>query len=512
MHENEHEGSLREYVRLLRRHSLLILAVAGAAVFASLAYSKSQDPTYEAQASLSFKDVAQDVDVLGTPAAPVQQPDELAAARRRTITEPTVVTAVKQALHTNKSPAELRDAVSVRVEPQSNLVTIQARAGTARGAQRLASAFAAETERTLIASTRQRYTAAARRLRSKLNTRRNGGDPSIRAVYADRISRLAALGTFARPVEIYRSAQLPDSPASPKPVRNATVAGILGLLLGGIAAFGRSALDRRLHTSGEIEGELELPVLGYVREAALGRVPAETNGRGRLEDADLEAFRVLRANVEFLDLDKPPRSVIVTSALPQEGKSTVAASLAFASAAVGKRTLLLESDLRRPVMAKRFGVPPEPGLSDYLAGNASSGDVLLQLALPPQAENGKPVDSESFGGKPSIDCIPAGSSSSQPAEMLGSERFKHLMNTVTESYDVVVLDTSPLLPVVDSLELVPLVDAILMCVRVSQTTRDEMSAARSALGHFPDRPMGLVITGVRPRDERDYGYYSSPYV
>jgi Mrp family chromosome partitioning ATPase len=105
-------------------------------------------------------------------------------------------------------------------------------------------------------------------------------------------------------------------------------------------------------------------------------------------------------------------------------------------------------------------------------------------------------------------CITGGTSSPRPAELLGSDRFREFLDQVSEVYDNVIIDTSPLLPVADTLEMLPMADSLVLCIRSNQTTREQARAARSALEHFQDRPIGLVITGLRKRDEPEYAYYS----
>jgi succinoglycan biosynthesis transport protein ExoP len=309
-------------------------------------------------------------------------------------------------------------------------------------------------------------------------------------------------------VEIVQAATPPTSTASPRPVRNTLIGLALGLVLGLLAAFGRDALDRRVRSSHEVYDELGLPVLGRVSHTALGQPGLVRNGKAPMSDADFEAFRVLRMNLAYLAKGEPVSSVLVTSGLPEEGKSTVSAALASAAVLAGQRTLLVECDLRRPCFAQRFAIQPQPGLTDYLLGNANPQDILQTVELSePVRVNGSaaaPPASDSAG---TLVCIAGGTLVSNPAELLIGERFKDFLEKVSKAYDLVVLDASPLLAVVDPMEILPRVDAAIICVRAQQTTREQARAARVALSSLPERPMGAVLTGMRRGDPDAYDYY-----
>jgi capsular exopolysaccharide synthesis family protein len=227
------------------------------------------------------------------------------------------------------------------------------------------------------------------------------------------------------------------------------------------------------------------------------------NGAGELQAEDLEAFRIMRQNFQYMAAE-PLRSVLVTSAMPEEGKSTVAVGLATALATGGRRTLLLDCDLRRPVVSRRLGLPQEPGLTDYLTGNAALGDVVHKLQTPLPSLNGAAAL-----GDQGLACITAGTSPPRPAELLASDRFQRFLAELSQSYDTVVLDSAPLLTVADSLALVPTVDSVLVCVRLHQSRRDHVRAAQHALGRLPERPMAVVLTAARSEGDGYYYGYGS---
>lgn len=172
------------------------------------------------------------------------------------------------------------------------------------------------------------------------------------------------------------------------------------------------------------------------------------------------------------------------------------------------------ADLRRPCLSERLSIQRSPGLSDYLAGRATAADVVQVVTL-----SDAPVSNGANGrASPAVGTeagklvvIAAGSRSIRPAELLASQRFRTFLEETTAAYDVVVIDTSPLLAASDALEIVPFVDCVLLCIRADQTTSDQARAVKESLSHQPERPTAIVVAGMKPGREHDYGYYMSAY-
>jgi receptor protein-tyrosine kinase len=508
--------SLRAFLRVLRKSRgwilLLTLLCAGVAA----AWALSQEKEYVATARVTFQEESRSNAAAGVDATPTQTPAQLAAEGAATMLSAEVLQRVRRRLRSDLTIAELRPLLETSVDESSTLVSVKARADD----RQLAAALANEVARGAVTiqknKERETYARAADRLEGQYEQLRDEGRGGASADLAaanllDRISTLRTLSLNATPARLADGASVPASAVSPKPLRSAALGGLLGLLIGIVVAFVRNSLDRRLRDSAQIKETLDLPVVGMVRIEALGNAAYVPNGHGPMTDQDVESFRVLRKNVEFLDVDRPIKSIAVTSALPEEGKSTVAASLAAAYAATGRRTLLVECDLRRPSLPERLSIKRRPGLSDYLAGQVPAGEILQ---IVPLAEAGvMPIDAPAqaapAAGK--LVVIAAGSQSVRPAELLGSRRFRDFLAQVVAAYDTVVLDTPPLLSVSDTLEIVPLVDSVLLCIRADQTTRDEARAVKDALAHLPQRMTGIVVTGLKPGREHDYGYYSHAY-
>jgi Mrp family chromosome partitioning ATPase len=165
------------------------------------------------------------------------------------------------------------------------------------------------------------------------------------------------------------------------------------------------------------------------------------------------------------------------------------------------------------VLAARFGLNPTPGLTDYLTGNANPEEVLQVVVVPPSSARTNGQLSEVLTAQveePRFFCITAGTSTPRPAELLASQSFANLLAEVADVYDSVILDCTPILSVADTLDLIPHATAVLVCVRVDQTTRDQARAARAALELLPSKPTGVVLTGLSERSQGYHGYYP-PY-
>lgn len=506
MSEPTRLSGLRDYVRVVRQQRLLIALIALLFAGAALFYSLRAQPVYRAEASLLFQEPSSPIDALGSGLGSRQTTEERAAIGADVVTRPDIAAGVRRML---KAPIDA--SVTAAAEARSNLVVVRVSASNGQRAARVANAFAQETQRVLRRSYRDQVAQQAAAARADLDKIRKLSDPVVVADGLNRRARLRALRRLGEPVAIARRATVPGAPSSPLPWRNTVLGLIAGLTLGLIAAFVRDALDRRVRGARDLLAAVQFPLLGRFQESALGRIyapPRRRRGRraqARATQAALEDIRIVRANLALIREGKPSR-VLVTSPMPQEGKSTVAFALAVANALAGKRTLIVECDLRRPVLAKRLGFEETPGLADYLEGNLKVAQIIR--AAPSLGGTGSNGDE---AGHPALACVPAGAPPARPAELLGSNRFADFLGAVSYRYDTVILDSGPVLPVADVLELVPHADRVVLCARSRQTTRDQLTAASEAISRVGDVAVGIVVTGVRRGDEEDYGYYRSGY-
>lgn len=499
--------TLRDYLRVARERRVLVIALALLFCGAALFYSLRQTPTYQAEAALEFQSqntqsslVGQNIDNGG------QTPDQRAAEAASTLIRLPVLQQAEKILKVKGPATGLGGLVSAAPEAATNLVIVTASTENAVGSALVANAVAQAAVRVAHDDARATYLQAAdAQLRVLRSLPKGPGAAFVRSTTQQSVVRLQQLARVASPAVIRRLATVPGSPSSPHTLRTTLLGLLVGLTLGLVAAFARDSLDSRLKSSQEIADETHLTTLGHIPEAALGRGVAPRKRSKVFSEEDLESFRILRSNVEVLKSEHRPKRVLVTSALAEEGKSTVSLGLALAYASTGKRTLLIEGDLRRPTLAARLGVKASPGLTDYLLGRATPTEVLRPISLSAPGANGS--EPETIDAAPLV-AILAGATSTNAGDLLRSQRSHAFFEQVASVYDVIVIDSSPLLAVSDTLELVQLADAVVLCVRASRTTGDQARAARAALSHFPDRPAGVVVTGVRP-DDPAYGY--GPY-
>lgn len=511
MTDKPREFTLRGYLQVIRRQRWLILLTALICVAGALGYSLAQKATYTSTSSLTVNDPNQDLALLGSSYVTSETPLQLASIAARQANRPQVVAAVKRAVKPSPTASELSD-LSIAVNPNSYAVQITASNQSASRAAAIANAFAHADVALTTSAARNQYAAQAAAVHRQL---RHISPLSPQATTTEETyAHLRNLSSVATPLTVSAPATVPGSPSSPKTARNTFAALLIGLLLGVALGTARDALDRRLRHSPDVVEVLDHPVVGHIRAEALGHAGTSAeaaDGLGPLAASDQESFGILRQNVRHMAAAGGRRTVLVTSPMAEEGKSTVAACLAAATAAAGLRTLLVECDMRRPVLAQRLGINAAPGLTDYLTGDARPQEVLQPVAGIADRRNGSSAQANGGQTASSLVCIVSGRTVPNPAELLSSERFHAFLGQVGQVYDSVILDTPPLLPVADTLAIVPDVSTLLVCVRLQRTTRDQARAAQSALDRLPQRPVGLVLTDLREKEDGYYyGYYGAP--
>jgi capsular exopolysaccharide synthesis family protein len=436
--------TLRDYWDILRRSWLLIVATTLVGALAALGLSLTQTPIYQAQSQLFVSvQTSSEYEALSS-GYYVQQ-------RMRSYVEvvdtPAVLDPVERQLGLDGTPS-----VSAQSPTETVLLNVTATSTDPETAAAVADATAESLAKEIV----------------RLETTESGAKP-VQA-------------------ELIRPATVPGVPVSPRTQLNLMLGALLGLMVGVGIAILRTTLDTSIKSVDDLQDATQTTLLGSIAyDSGAAKNPLVTlRGTPRAE-----AYRSIRTNLQYVDVDNPPRCVVITSSVPLEGKSTTAANLAIALAQSGSKVLLVEADLRRPRVAEYLGVEGAVGLTDVLIGQAQIDDAIIpwQRGL--------------------LDFLPSGAIPPNPSELLGSQQLADLLTELGTRYNVIILDAPPLLPVTDAAILTTAADGAILVARYGETRREQAEQAADSLAQVNGRLIGTVLNFV-PEKRRargyDYGY------
>jgi capsular exopolysaccharide synthesis family protein len=447
---------LRHYLRILRVRWRLVVVCLLVAVGGAAGLTFLSTPQYAASAQL-FVSTSQASADDGALSSGGQFAQQRVKSYAEIVDSETVTSAVIAELGLSTTPDELATHISATAPLNTVLINITVRMSDAGLAQRVANAVAQEF--TTVASALER--------------------PEGQASSPVKVS-------------VVREAGLPAAPVSPRVPLNLALGLVVGLALGVAAAIARETLDTSLKGAEDVRAAMALPTLGLIAfDPEAEKRPLIVHDHPHSTRS--EAFRQVRTNLQFVNVDNPPRSIVVTSALPGEGKSTTTCNLAIALSQAGVRVIVVEADLRRPKLASYLGLEGAVGLTNLLVGTARPEDVIQRW------------------GNTELFVLPSGPTPPNPSELLGSLQMQELLAELESRADLVLLDAPPLLPVTDASVLASLASGAVMVARAGKTTREEASKAAQLLRGVDTEVYGAVLNMVPTKGPGAYRYGSYGY-
>jgi capsular exopolysaccharide synthesis family protein len=478
---------------------LTIAVVTAGAVYASL----RQEKLYQASA-----DVFLDTQNLAAGLANVQLPD--ADPVRQGLTQaafarsPAIARQALELAHVKGTATRLLSHSSVTSAANADILTFSVTDPEPPLAERLADSYASAYTRYRRRVETDILTKALKQVRARMARMTAHGQQSSVAYVslADREQQMsnleALLGSNAlliRPAERAEKTQ-------PKTLRNALLAGGLGLLIGIGLAFLRDALDTRVRSTNEVQERLDLPLLARIPELPRRLRSNDLLMVDKPHHEAAEAYRILATNLDLVNLERRAQTVMFTSAQRAEGKSTTIANLAVALARGGRHIVVLDLDLRSPSLADHFYLEREPGLTHVALGRSTLDEALRTVAFSNEyglmSRNGTPAGL--------LEVLPVGGQPPNPAELAGSHALVEILAEVERRADLVLIDAPPILHFSDAMTLTSRVDALVVVTRLQLMRRPMLLELRRVLATAPTTKLGFVVTGASAAQKYGDGY------
>jgi len=315
---------------------------------------------------------------------------------------------------------------------------------------------------------------------------------AVAASLATTVAEIESPGEGGSPVQLttVERATVPQTPVSPRPMLNVALGALLGLALGIAIALLREVLDTRIRDERGLKLVTELPVVGSMTFDPKAKQRPLVVHSDPLSPRS-EAYRTLRTNLQFVEVDGRSRTFVVTSSTPSEGKSSTAANLALALADAGETVILIDADLRKPKVAEYMNIDGSVGLTDVLIGRAEL------------------VDAVQMWGESSLYVLPSGQIPPNPSELLGSKSMQALITQLETEFDWVLFDAPPLLPVTDAAVLSRNTAGAIMVVASGKATRHQLDVALGMLENVDAPVAGVVLTMLPAKAANAYGAYGA---
>jgi succinoglycan biosynthesis transport protein ExoP len=475
--------TLAKALSVLRSRWLIVVGVVVACVGLAVVRYEKTAKSYKATASVAFQSGTLSYSALQVSPGGSTEPQREADTEVLIAHSPEVAQGVRRQLPTQASVSELLGQVQVETAPNADILEFVASTGDPRYSSRLANVFAEQFIAFRAKSALAGIESAQRKLEQQITQLPPGS--AERATLQQSLQRLSELRAVAGGgANIIGQATAPSAPSGTKLSTTTIIGLLLGLAIAFSIVFLLESLDRRIKSIEEFEREYRLPVLAAVPQSGF-----RSRGAGERTEL-LEPYRILRSALDFAAVTRQIDTLLVTSAVSGEGKTTVSVDLAHAIALAGRRVVLMELDLRRPTFASHFRLDPGNGLTTALTSHTLLSELLV----------------EPFPELPNFSVLPAGRLPHNPSELLGAPRITEMILELLVPEGMVVIDSPPLNPVADAQVLLnsSAIHGAIVVGRVGKTTRDEVRRARAILDRHMVDPVGVVVTGIR--DASRYGY------
>jgi Mrp family chromosome partitioning ATPase/capsular polysaccharide biosynthesis protein len=518
------KGRISDYVRPLTSRWWMVLLIVVVATGAVYVYEARKPPIYTASTLVYYQDPGDPI--TGQLSAPQTDRNVLDQAALLYSRDTAAIVAKK--IGWRGTLSSLLQAVTISSKEGEDFIQVTAQAGTGPQAAQITNQFGATLVRLLISRVdtrlREGIALTQRQLATLPNTLANAPQRQQLETQLNQIQfSLKDPPLISRQVD---TALAPGSPSSPRPLRDALFAFILSLLAAIALVYGLERFDRRLKTPEEMEQAYGRPLLSVLPHASAPI--AHVEGEASLAPEFREPFRVLRTNLELESLDAPPRTIVVSSAMPGEGKSTVVRNLALAFREAGKTVAVVDLDLRHPMMGQNFGHNREIGVTDVLRHQVSLDDAIIPVGvgldalaafmlaksegrhagearvLSPRPGNGNGNTTRPHA---EVGLLLSGTRPANPTVVLASERVVEVLDELKERYDIVLIDSAPVLAVSDTVPLLRYADAALFVGRFHVTTRDTARRLMEFVRRLPGLNLLGIVANDLPRiDAAGYGY------
>jgi Mrp family chromosome partitioning ATPase/capsular polysaccharide biosynthesis protein len=501
--------TLRDYLDTVRRWAGVVVISAVLAPVVAVLLANRQPPLYEASAKVLIQrqNLAFELQNVTDPTA--FDPTRVLQTQAELARVPEVARRTVVAAGADEGPSALLGASSVTAQDNSDILTFSVRNTDPDLATRLANEYARQFARYRNELQSASIANALKSVESRLADLESSGDqdsPLYKTLLTteEQLRTMQALQTTQAVVVREASGA---GKIAPHPVRSGIVGAMLGLVLGLGIAFLAEALGTRVRTEGRVRDVLALPVLGRI-----ARPPGRLRRQNRLvtlespSGPEAEAFRILTTNLDFVTLEFPAKTIMITSALPQEGKTTTLANLGVLLARQGRRVTIVDLDLQSPALHRVFGVADGPGLTNVALGQASLEEAIvrvplgLELLAPSMALNGRPSTEDANGVVPkleaSLEIVRFGTPPPDSGEFLVSRSVKGILERLAAKSNVVLIDAPPLLVSGAALALTAEVEGIIVVARLRFLKTRALRELRQALDSSPARKLGVIVTGA----------------